>query len=121
MTTATDTAQSQTTPTIEWAPFTLAEGVSESALLAASEVLQRDFLGNQPGFLHRELLKGNDGQWVDIIERESRDAIGQAMDNVQTRTVCQHYFTLMVSPSADDPSSSISLFDLVQHYAERSH
>jgi hypothetical protein len=115
------TVQSQATPTIEWAPFTLAEGVDEAALLAASEALQRDFLSKQRGFLHRELLKGSDGQWVDMIYWESRDAVRQAMDKVETSAVCQSYFTLMVLPSEDDPSSGISLFDLVQRYAEPSH
>jgi hypothetical protein len=119
--TTTNTAQSQTTPTVEWALFMLAEGVDEAALLAASEVLQRDFLCKQPGFLHRELLKGSDAQWVDIIHWESRDAVRQAMDNVQTSAVCQRYFSLMVPSSGDDPSGGISLFDLVQYYAGPSH
>lgn len=121
MTTTPDTAQSQATPTIEWAPFTLAAGVDETALLAASEALQRDFLGKQRGFLHRELLKGSDGQWVDIIYWESRDAVRQAMANTQTSLVCQRYFTLIVPPSEDDPSGGISLFDLVRRYAEHSY
>jgi len=118
MNTTADTAQSRATPTIEWAPFTLAEGVDEAALLAASEVLQHDFLSNQTGFLHRELLKGSDGLWVDVISWESRAAVKQAMANAQTNPVCQRYFTLMVPPSGDDPSGGISLFDLVQRYAE---
>jgi hypothetical protein len=121
MTSITDTAQSQAAPTIEWAPFTLAEGVGAAALLAASEALQRDFLSKQRGFLHRELLKGSDGQWVDLIYWESRDAVRQAMDNVQTSAVCQSYFTLMVPPSGDDPSGAISLFDRIQRYAGHSH
>jgi hypothetical protein len=114
MTTGNSTIQA--TPTIEWAPFTLAEGVDEAAFFAASEALQRDFLSKQRGFLHRELLKGSNNQWVDIIYWESRDAITQAMGNAQTSLECQNYFTLMVPPSGDDPSGGISLFDLVQRY-----
>jgi hypothetical protein len=102
---------------IEWAPLTLAEGVDEAALLAAFEVLQRDVLSKQPGFLHRELRKGSANQWVDIIHWESRDAVEQAMRNAQASPVRHSYFTLMVSPSQDDPNGSISLFERVQHYA----
>jgi hypothetical protein len=58
----TEPAQPEATYTIEWAPFTLAAGVNEATLLAASDVLQRDFLSKQPGFLHRELLKRSANQ-----------------------------------------------------------
>ena len=52
---------------VEWAPFRVAPGVSESAILAESEAFQRDFLAGQHGFIRRELLVGPDGQWVDHV------------------------------------------------------
>jgi hypothetical protein len=84
--------------------------------LVASELLQRDFLTKQPGFLHRELLKGADGVWVDLIHWESRDAVEQALRNAQASPVCHQYFALMVPTSPDDPSGGISLFEQVQRY-----
>ncbi len=113
----TEPAQPEAAYTIEWAPLTLAEGVDAAALLAASEVLQRDFLSKQPGFLLRELRKGNPNQWVDIMHWESRDAVEQAMRNAQASPVRHSYFTLMVPPSQDDPNGGINRFEQVQHDA----
>jgi len=42
---------------IEWAPFRLREGVTESELLEASNAIQRNFLDGRPGFLRRELAR----------------------------------------------------------------
>lgn len=116
MTTIPETAHSQTSYTIEWAPFTLAEGIDEATLLSASEVLQRDFLSKQPGFLHRELLKGSANQWVDIIHWVSREAVEQAMRKAQESPTCHRYFTLMVPPAEDDPTGGISFFKQVRYY-----
>jgi hypothetical protein len=116
MTTMTETSQFQATHTVEWAPFTLAEGVDEATLLAASDLLQRDFLSKQPGFLHRELLKGAANQWVDIIHWESRALVEQAMRNAQTSPVCHSYFALMAPDVQDEASGGISLFEQVQRY-----
>lgn len=46
---------------VEWAPFRLAAGAEEPALLEASEALQRRFLDGREGFLRRDLLRGPDG------------------------------------------------------------
>jgi hypothetical protein len=62
---------------IEWAPFTLVEGIDEAKLLQASQALQADFLSQQKGFLRRELLKGKDNAWVDLIYWESPEAAEQ--------------------------------------------
>src|SRR5688500_11089819 len=52
---------------IEWAPFRLREGVTEAQLLEASEAIQREFLARQAGFLHRELARGADNLWADVV------------------------------------------------------
>ena len=43
--------------TIEFATFTLAEGVDESTLIAAADALQRDFFKQQKGFIRRDLVQ----------------------------------------------------------------
>jgi hypothetical protein len=115
--TATEPAQPQAAQTIEWAPFTLAEGVDEATLLTASEALQRDFLSKQSGFLHRALLRGASGQWVDIIHWESRDAVEEAMRAAQASAACHGYFALMAPDTQDHPNGGISLFEQVQRFA----
>ena len=63
---------------IEWAPFRVVEGVSEQQLLLASRDLQEAFLDGRPGFVRRELLRGSEGRWVDLVywedERSARAA-----------------------------------------------
>ncbi|QDU10001.1 hypothetical protein [Gimesia aquarii] len=80
---------------VEWAPFTLAEGISEPALLKASEALQEGFLRKQKGFLRRDLLKREGRQWVDVIHWASNEDASSAMQAVNESTSCQAYFQLM--------------------------
>ncbi len=80
---------------VEWAPFRLASGIDEAALLEASEALQRDFLQRQPGFLRRELLRGADGQWVDLVHWRDEPSASAAMRAAGSSPVCHTYFHLM--------------------------
>ncbi len=102
---------------LEWAPFTLKPGVTEADLLAASEALQTEFLGRQPGFIRRDLLRGQDGQWVDTVYWRSRAAADEAAQKVMDNPVCLGYFDLMVSADHDDPSAGVSHFAHVRTYA----
>ena len=104
------------TLTVEWAPFTVVEGVDEATLLAASNALQMDFLSKQPGFINRDLLKGNDNQWVDIVYWNSRDEAEQAARNAANSPVCYKYFALMVGADHDDPSAGVLHLDHVKTY-----
>lgn len=83
------------TTVIEWAPFTLKEGIDEAKLLEAADALQKDFLSKQEGFLKRELLKGEGDKWVDILHWSSKEAAEKAMEHVMGSTVCQQYFHCM--------------------------
>ena len=101
---------------IEWAPFRLAEGVEETGLLAASEALQSGFLANQRGFIRRELLKGPESQWVDMVVWESRDAADQAAKNAAESPVCFQYFQLMQGADHVAPGDGVLHFDRVTTY-----
>ncbi|AHK14653.1 hypothetical protein [Thalassolituus oleivorans] len=58
--------QSSANRTIEWAPYTLKDGIDESDLIQAATDVETQFLKQQPGYLQRQLLKGKDNQWVDL-------------------------------------------------------
>jgi len=79
---------------IELATITLAEGKTEDELLIASDNFQRDFLDQQSGFLRRDMVRGNDGSYTDIILWESRahaDAVfKQAMKSEAAGTYFSH-------------------------------
>jgi len=102
--------------TVEWAPFRLAEGVDEAALLAASAALQSEFVSKQNGFIKRELVKANDNQWVDIVYWNSLEDAEQAAKNAMNSPVCFKYFELMVGADPDDPSAGVLHFEVVETY-----
>ena len=100
---------------IEWAPFRIAEGVTEEALLAASEALQRDFLASQRGFVHRELLRGADGQWVDLVHWENEAAANAAFTAAMESPHCAEYFKLLLLPEGG-PEAGVLHFHRVREY-----
>lgn len=104
------------TPCIEWAPFRLKPGVTDDVLLRASAALQDDFVARQPGFVRRELLRGPDGQWVDLVVWESREAALAIMDAVAASPVCSAYFALMEGAEHADPGAGVTHFERVRHY-----
>ena len=96
---------------VEWAPFTLVEWTSETTLLEASEAIQNEFLSKQSGFIRRELLKGKDYQWVDVVYWNSKQDAEQAMKNAAEKPVCHTYSQLMVAADHNDPSVGVSHFE----------
>src|SRR5829696_1901722 len=87
---------------VEWAPFRMANGVSEDELLAASETLQREFLTKQHGFVRRELLRGADGQWADLVHWENEAAANAVFAAAGESAICHEYFRLMAMPEGAD-------------------
>jgi hypothetical protein len=105
------------THVIEWAPFTVVEGTDERTLRAASEALQRHFLGKQPGFVRRELLRIDARRWVDLVVWTHPDAAAQAMKAAAASAACSAYFGLMVMPENPDLASGVTLLEPVASYA----
>jgi len=103
--------------TVEWAPFQLIEGVDETALLAASEALQSEFLSKQSGFIKRELVKAKDNQWVDIVYWNSLAEAEQAAANAANSPVCFKYFALMVGADHADPGAGVLHLEVAKSYA----
>jgi len=98
---------------VEWAPFELAPGADAAQFLAASQALQSEFLSRQTGFIRRELLKGGDNRWVDLVYWQNEAAAQRAMQNVASSSACQRYFQLM----ANADGASVALFFRLQSYA----
>jgi hypothetical protein len=103
-------------PVVEWAPFRLVDGVSERELLAASETLQREFLALQHGFVRRELLRGANGQWVDLVHWESEAAANAVFAAAGQSMVCHEYFKLMVMSEGTDPAAGVLHLTRVRAY-----
>ena len=93
---------------VELASFRMAPGVTETDVLNASDVIQHEFLRQQPGFLRRDLLRAGDGHWVDLVEWTDHDAFAAAMAAFPTSAACQAYFRLM----ANDGDSGTGMLHL---------
>ena len=104
-------------PVVEWAPFRVLDGVTEQAVLAASDSLQREFLARQRGFVRRELLHGPDGQWVDLVHWEDEAAAHAVFAAAMESPVCAEYFKLMVIPEGSDPAAGVLHLHRVREYA----
>jgi hypothetical protein len=98
---------------IEWAPFTPRGGVRDEEILAAARAVQSEFLVKQKGYIKRELFKGDNGEWVDLVYWTDLEAAEQATRDVAQSSSCLAYFGLMVGLDADDPGSA------VHHYRHR--
>lgn len=101
---------------IEWAPFRTKEGVTEEELLEASAALQTDFLERQEGFLRRELLRGANDHWCDLVYWRDDAAAKQAMEEAMKSTVCARYFALMSGVDQEDPGAGLLHFAVRQSY-----
>jgi hypothetical protein len=101
---------------VEWAPFRLAPGTEESALLEASEALQRDFLRHQPGFVRRELLRDADGHWVDLVVWTDHSSAMAAMSAAGSSAVCNAYFCLMAGGDDMDAGTGVLHLQRVRAY-----
>ena len=117
--TMTGSATLPPTLTLEWAPFTLVAGVDEATLRAASDALQTEFLKEQPGFVRRELIRGQDNQWVDVVYWRSRADADQATIKIADSPVCHRYFSLMAGmtdANHADPAAGVSYFEQIASY-----
>ncbi len=105
-----------TIPVIEWAPFTLKQGVTEEQLLKASRELQEGFLEQREGFLRRELLKKSDREFVDLIRWNSRQDVESAMSKAMDHPSCRKYFELMQPSDGSEAGGGMLLASLFREY-----
>ncbi len=73
---------------VEIAQFKLVAGVDEQGFLKEAEAVQSDFLEKQKGYIDRELLKGGDGQWIDIVHWRSMEEAKRAAEAIMKDPAC---------------------------------
>ena len=66
---------------VEVSRFRLVPGTDEQAFLEAAEQTQSGFLGKQEGFMGRDLLRADDGSWMDIVRFEDSEAAQAAFES----------------------------------------
>lgn len=100
---------------VELAPFSVAEGVTDERLIAASEDLQAEFLSNQKGFIRRELLRGEGREWMDLVVWADKASAAAAIENAAQSPVCFRFFELM-DENGDGAGDGVTLLERVKIY-----
>ena len=95
--------------TVEWAPFEVKQGVSDKVLLRAAQSVETEFLVHQKGYIKREILKGSDGKWADIVYWQSQIDADKATQAAYKSDICYTYFALMKEAEHSEISN-------VQHF-----
>ncbi len=57
---------------LELGVFRLKDGVTREQFLGTVDAVS-EWAGEQPGFVSRDLVEGDDGQWADVVWWETRD------------------------------------------------
>jgi len=76
------------------APGRLKHGVTEEAMLAASDRFQREFVVDHPGVLRRVLVADAGGGYADIVFFADEAAVEEVMAAEQTSEVCHQFMSL---------------------------
>lgn len=89
-------------PVTVLAPIKLAKGKTEADLLAASDVFQKDFVAHEAGVLRRELVRKEDGSFLDIVQFRSAEDAKEVMAREMESEVCHRFFAVMDLEGAED-------------------
>jgi hypothetical protein len=84
---------------IELAQFTLAKDVADQEFVREAEHVQHVFLEKQPGYIDRELLKDEAGQWVDVLHWETIAQAQAAAQAMLQEGACQGFIS-MIDPQS---------------------
>jgi hypothetical protein len=101
---------------VEWAPFRLKAGVTEEHLVEVSARLQDEFLRQQRGFVRRELLKGAQGEWVDLVYWTDEESAHAVMPAIAGSPACRAYFDVMIGADPADPSGGVAHYRRMRAY-----
>lgn len=77
------------------ATATLRDGVTEEAMLAASERFEREFVRQHDGILDRILVTDGNGTYTDVVVFRDQQAIEEVMAAEQSSPVCGELMSLL--------------------------
>ena len=96
---------------IALAPFQLKAGVSENALLTASDRFEQEFASKQDGIIRRVLVKdGGGGGYADFVFFRDLESIERVIEAEQNSDVCAAFFSIM------DGDGSHHVYEVLKSY-----
>lgn len=85
------------TSVVEIAQFKAKPGVSDEELLAASQSVHDNYLSKCKGYVSRELLKAEDGTWLDMVRFETLEDARNATDNFEKNPHAKSFDGVLLS------------------------
>jgi len=79
---------------VEISEFRLNAGADEEAFLEASQEMM-NALKKQGGIVNRELLKAEDGLWIDLVHWENMDTAKSVANNVMKIPSCLEFLDMI--------------------------
>ena len=96
---------------IALAPFELKAGVSEDALLTASERFEQEFVSKQDGIIRRVLIKDGEGAgYADLVFFRDLASIERVIEAEQNSDVCTAFFSII------DGDDSHHVYEVLKSY-----
>ena len=95
---------------IALAPFELKAGVSEDALLTASDRFEQEFVTRQDGIIRRVLVKDGKGGYADLVFFRDLESIERVIEAEQNSDVCAALFSIM------DGDGSHHVYEVLKSY-----
>ena len=95
----------------ETSQFKTKQGISEDAFLNASQKAQDEFLSKCEGFISRELLKSEDGTWMDIVHFKTMEDAQEAMQKF-----VGHPSTKAFEEAIDPATAQMRHFEVAMKY-----
>lgn len=95
---------------IALAPFRLKDGVSEEALIAASDDFEREFVSRQEGIVRRVLVRDGEVGFADLVFFEDGSALQRVIEAERTSDVCAAFMALM------DGDDDYRVYEVVKSY-----
>jgi heme-degrading monooxygenase HmoA len=80
---------------IEMTQFRLVNDVADQEFLREAEQVQHVFLEKQPGYIDRELLKDEAGEWVDLLHWETAAQARAAAQAMLQEPTCQGFIAMI--------------------------
>lgn len=81
--------------TVEVITFKLNDGVDEQEFLKENEVVAKEYTPKQPGYVSRELGKGDDGEWVVVVHWTDSASAEASMGIFPTDPTAQNFISMM--------------------------
>jgi heme-degrading monooxygenase HmoA len=85
-------------PTVELVLFRLKPGVEEAAFLEAADAIQSAVV-EMGGFIRRELLRNEEGQWADVLHWNSLEEAHHAAEAILSDSRCDPFLGMIDEPS----------------------